>query len=284
MERHHECCCAILRAPGLGQLAGSVSERLCPSQRTRQIAPVLSDSSRGIDEFLRRVRLPGQDSHLAAFRQKIKSPLQQYEEAIGKPDEKVNMHDRPENPGWEAREFCKTQVGYSVCPAYDCEITLIPVPEWLRLPLTRYPYLQLTDMPGFDPKGPRSPETLGGTSVVLEMYVDDVDKRFALAVELGGTPLLPPTDMFFGDPDVRVLIFATAGKVTEHTKAQWAQGIADDFDLLLKVISREEFVVWLLDPANSEICRDQLGIAPSMEPDLAPAYVVTHFDSKPDQI
>jgi uncharacterized glyoxalase superfamily protein PhnB len=26
-------------------------------------------------------------------------------------------------------------------------------------------YLQLTDMPGFDPKGPRSPETLGGTSV-----------------------------------------------------------------------------------------------------------------------
>lgn len=54
-------------------------------------------------------------------------------------------------------------------------------------------------MPGFDPKGPRSPETLGGTSVVLEMYVDDVDKSFAQAVQLGGTPLLPPTDMFFGD-------------------------------------------------------------------------------------
>ena len=47
-------------------------------------------------------------------------------------------------------------------------------------------YLQLTDMPGFDPKGPRSPETLGGTSVVLEMYVDDVDKSFAQAVQLGG--------------------------------------------------------------------------------------------------
>ena len=60
-------------------------------------------------------------------------------------------------------------------------------------------YLQLTDMPGFDPKGPRSPETLGGTSVVLEMYVDDVDKSFAQAVQLGGTPLLAPTDMFFGD-------------------------------------------------------------------------------------
>jgi hypothetical protein len=73
-------------------------------------------------------------------------------------------------------------------------------------------------------------------------------------------------------PDVRVLIFATTGKVTEHTKAQWAQEIADEFHLLLKVISREEFVVWLLDPANSDICRDQLGIAPSITPDLTAAY------------
>jgi uncharacterized glyoxalase superfamily protein PhnB len=60
-------------------------------------------------------------------------------------------------------------------------------------------YLQLTDLPSRDPKGPRSPETLGATSVILEMYVDDVDKSFARAVEVGGTPLLPPTDMFFGD-------------------------------------------------------------------------------------
>ena len=28
-------------------------------------------------------------------------------------------------------------------------------------------YLQLTDIPGYDAKGPRSPETLGGTSVVM---------------------------------------------------------------------------------------------------------------------
>jgi PhnB protein len=60
-------------------------------------------------------------------------------------------------------------------------------------------YLQLTDLPSRDPKGPRSPETLGATSVILEMYVDDVDKSFARAVEVGGTPLLPPSDMFFGD-------------------------------------------------------------------------------------
>jgi len=60
-------------------------------------------------------------------------------------------------------------------------------------------YLQLTDLPAQDPKGPRSPETLGGTSVVLEMYADNVDNSFDRAVKAGGKPLLPPTDMFFGD-------------------------------------------------------------------------------------
>ena len=60
-------------------------------------------------------------------------------------------------------------------------------------------YLQLTDLPAQDPKGPRSPQTLGGTSVVLEMYVDNVDNSFDRAVKAGGKPLLPPTDMFFGD-------------------------------------------------------------------------------------
>ena len=61
-------------------------------------------------------------------------------------------------------------------------------------------------------------------------------------------------------PDVRVLIFATPKKVSQHTKRRWAKQIADEFGLLLQVVSREEFVVWLLDPAHSDICRDQLGI------------------------
>ena len=61
-------------------------------------------------------------------------------------------------------------------------------------------------------------------------------------------------------PDVRVLIFATPKKVSQHTKQRWAKQIADEFGLALQVMSREEFVVWLLDPAQSDICRDQLGI------------------------
>jgi PhnB protein len=88
-------------------------------------------------------------------------------------------------------------------------------------------YLQLTDMPAMDSKGPRSPETLGGTSVVLEMYVDDVDKSFAHAVELGAVPLLPPTDMFFGDrygwvgdPWGHVWALATAKETLGHDEIQ----------------------------------------------------------------
>ena len=64
-------------------------------------------------------------------------------------------------------------------------------------------------------------------------------------------------------PDVRVLIFATPKKVSQHTKRRWTKQITDEFGLLLQVVSREEFVVWLLDPANSDICRDQLGITES---------------------
>jgi len=71
-------------------------------------------------------------------------------------------------------------------------------------------------------------------------------------------------------PDVKVLIFATPRKVSEHTKALLAKEILEKFDLVLQVVSREEYVTWLLDPANSDICRDQLGIAPSMAPELGP--------------
>ncbi len=71
-------------------------------------------------------------------------------------------------------------------------------------------------------------------------------------------------------PDVRVLIFSTARKVTQHMAGLWANEVLDKFGLQLVVVPREEFITWLLDPANSDICRDQLGIAPSMAPELEP--------------
>ena len=45
----------------------------------------------------------------------------------------------------------------------------------------------------------RSPETLGGTSVVLEIYVDDVDAAFQRAIDAGGKVKMPVSDTFYGD-------------------------------------------------------------------------------------
>jgi PhnB protein len=44
-----------------------------------------------------------------------------------------------------------------------------------------------------------APETLGGTGLLLELYVDDVDAWYQRAVQAGATPSMPPTDTFFGD-------------------------------------------------------------------------------------
>ncbi len=44
-----------------------------------------------------------------------------------------------------------------------------------------------------------SPESLGGTSTILELYVDDVDAAYKRAVDAGGIPVMPPMDAFWGD-------------------------------------------------------------------------------------
>ncbi|HEY0490026.1 MAG TPA: VOC family protein [Telluria sp.] len=47
--------------------------------------------------------------------------------------------------------------------------------------------------------GSKGPKTLGGNSVTLHLYVEDVDATFAQAVSAGATPFMPVTDMFWGD-------------------------------------------------------------------------------------
>jgi PhnB protein len=44
-----------------------------------------------------------------------------------------------------------------------------------------------------------SPEKLGGTSAILEIFVDDVDSAFERALSAGGKPLCPVMDAFYGD-------------------------------------------------------------------------------------
>jgi PhnB protein len=45
----------------------------------------------------------------------------------------------------------------------------------------------------------RSPKQLGGTSVGLFLYVEDVDGFVQRAVDAGATVTMPPDDMFWGD-------------------------------------------------------------------------------------
>jgi PhnB protein len=47
--------------------------------------------------------------------------------------------------------------------------------------------------------GNRSPQTLGGTTGSLYLYVEDVDKAFKQALQAGGKEKMPVQDMFWGD-------------------------------------------------------------------------------------
>ncbi len=59
----------------------------------------------------------------------------------------------------------------------------------------------------------RSPETLRGTSVILELYVDDVDRAFARAVQAGAASKIPVANTFYGD---------RLGQVTDPFGHVWA--------------------------------------------------------------
>jgi PhnB protein len=47
--------------------------------------------------------------------------------------------------------------------------------------------------------GSRSPQTLGGSTGYLFLYVSDVDAAFKRAVDAGAKGAMPPADMFWGD-------------------------------------------------------------------------------------
>jgi PhnB protein len=47
--------------------------------------------------------------------------------------------------------------------------------------------------------GPRSPQTLGGTTASIFLYVPDVDTAFKRAVDAGAKAIMAPADMFWGD-------------------------------------------------------------------------------------
>jgi PhnB protein len=51
----------------------------------------------------------------------------------------------------------------------------------------------------FPEMGARSPKTVGGTPVFLNLYVEDVDRTFEIAVKAGAKTISDPEDQFYGD-------------------------------------------------------------------------------------
>jgi PhnB protein len=52
--------------------------------------------------------------------------------------------------------------------------------------------------------GSTSPATLGGTSVVLVLHIENADETFARALEAGAEQIYPLADQFYGDRAGRV--------------------------------------------------------------------------------
>ena len=64
-----------------------------------------------------------------------------------------------------------------------------------------------------------SPKTLGGSSVRLHMYVEDVDAFFEKAVAAGAKVLIPVADQFYGDRSGRLEDpFGHVWHVATHTE------------------------------------------------------------------
>jgi uncharacterized glyoxalase superfamily protein PhnB len=56
----------------------------------------------------------------------------------------------------------------------------------------------------FPDMGCRAPQTLGGTTGTLHIYVRDVDRAYQRAVAAGAEVRMPPADMFWGDRYAKV--------------------------------------------------------------------------------
>lgn len=66
--------------------------------------------------------------------------------------------------------------------------------------------------------GSKSPLLLGGTPVVLSLYVENCDASFDRAVKAGAKPIMPPTDMFWGDRYAQVSDpFGHTWSIATHT-------------------------------------------------------------------
>jgi uncharacterized glyoxalase superfamily protein PhnB len=81
-----------------------------------------------------------------------------------------------------------------------------------RLKIGDSPMMLADEFPGM---GTPAPQTLGGSPVVLNIYVHDVDSLFNQAVAAGATVTMPLADQFWGD---------RYGQIVDPFGHHWALG------------------------------------------------------------
>lgn len=97
------------------------------------------------------------------------------------------------NNSKEAIEFYKSVFGAK-------EIYQMPTPDGKTLHAMIQigdSFVMMTDE--FPHMGSRAPNTVGGTSTTIYMYVDDADKIYDQAIKQGAMPTMPIMDAFWGD-------------------------------------------------------------------------------------
>jgi PhnB protein len=74
----------------------------------------------------------------------------------------------------------------------------------------------------------RAPQTDGSSSVVIFVYVNDVDRAVEMAVAAGGSVLMPVQNQFWGDRSARVMdpsghVWTIASRIEETSEDQRRQ-------------------------------------------------------------
>ena len=70
-------------------------------------------------------------------------------------------------------------------------------------------------------------------------------------------------------PDLKALLFVTAGKVGNADRKKWEERIQNDHGLKLLIIEREEIITLMMMPENAKLCASFLHLAVDSEPQIA---------------
>jgi PhnB protein len=89
------------------------------------------------------------------------------------------------------------------------ELMRLPQPDGkiahAEIKIGNSPIMLADEAPEAAALGARSPQTLGNSSVIIALYVDDVDAMARQAVAAGAKLLIPVKDQFYGDRSGRLL-------------------------------------------------------------------------------